>query len=143
MGDFLHSFTGKMSGVMRWQQLDSIWANLDASDGWYLYEIGAPLPRTVVDTSQLKNAIRTMDRFLHEQHDSNYCGVVYTDDLASPALLKIYHPRKMGASCGSSGSTILPKWTLSRHTPVDLLEWQLKKDRKPAWWKHMLKKRNA
>lgn len=142
MSDFLSNYQGPMSGVMRWEQLDTIWENLDANDGWYLYEIGTPLPDQVVKAEQLHGAIRSINDFLHQQHDSNYCGVVYVDTLTYPTLLKIYHPRKMGASCGSSGSTVLPRWTLSRHPPVDLLEWAIEKDRKPAWWKHMLKVRN-
>lgn len=142
MSDFLSSYIGQMSGVLRWEQLDTIWTNLDAGDGWYLYEIGTPLPEQFIDAPQLHDAIRDIDAFLHQQHDSNYCGVVYADKFASPSLLKIYHPRKMGASCGSSSSTVLPKWTLSRQPPVDLLEWVVKKDQKPAWWKHMLKVRS-
>ena len=143
MSDFLSSYQGPMSGVMRWEQLDTLWADLDSNDGWYLYEIGTPIPDQPVKTKQLHEAIENIDAFLHQQHDSDYCGVVYVDRLTSPTLLKIYHPRKMGASCGSSGSTVLPKWTLSRHPPVDLLEWAVEKDRKPAWWKHMLKVRNS
>jgi len=142
MSDFLDKYTGRMSGVLRWEQLDKIWENLDTSDGWYLYEIGALVPEQFIEAVQLHEAIRNIDAFLHQQHDSNYCGVVYVDKLVSPTLLKIYHPRKMGASCGSSGSTVLPKWTLSRHPPVDLLDWAVKKDQKPSWWKHMLKVRS-
>lgn len=139
MSDFLTSYNGRMSGVLRWAQLDEIWKNIDANDGWYLYQIGAALPDTVITTEQLKQSIADIDAFLHEQHDAEYCGVVYADSLNDPSLLKIYHPRKMGASCGSSGSTVLPKWTLSKQPPVDLLEWSLEKDEKPAWWKQMLK----
>ncbi len=141
MSDFINQYTGRMSGVLRWEQLDTLWQQLDAGDGWYLYEIGRALPVKTLTASQLQQSISDIDQFLREQHDSNYCGVVYVDDFKSPELLKLYHPRKMGASCGSSGSTVLPKWTLSRHPPVDLLEWSLKKDEKPSWWKHMLKAR--
>jgi len=141
MSDFLTTYSGRMSGVLRWAQLDDIWQNLDASDGWYLYQIGAQLPDSMINADQLGQSITDIDAFLRQQHDASYCGVVYTDNLSEPTLLKIYHPRKMGASCGSSGSTVLPKWTLSKQPPVDLLEWSLAKDEKPAWWKHMLKVR--
>ena len=141
MSDFLTIYNGRMSGVLRWAQLDDIWQNLDASDGWYLYQIGAALPRAVISAELLAQSITDIDTFLHQQHDASYCGVVYADSLSEPMLLKIYHPRKMGASCGSSGSTVLPKWTLSKLAPVDLLEWSLQKDEKPAWWKQMLKVR--
>ena len=130
-----------MKGVLRWPQLEAIWQTLDANDGWYLYEIGGELPSYTVSASELEDSVNEMDRFLHAEHEADYCGVVYTDDFDKPSLLKIYHPKKMGASCGSSGSTVLPRWTLSRQTPVDLLAWSLERDEKPAWWKQLLKKR--
>ena len=141
MNDFLKAYNGRMSGVLKWSQLDSIWRGLNTDNAWYLYEIGRPVPSKTIDGKTLKKAIREIDRFLHQEHEVNYCGVVYADKLESPNFLKIYHPKKMGASCGSSGSTVLPKWTLSKLPPIDLLEWSLEKDQKPAWWKHMLQKR--
>jgi len=140
MSEFIKHYTGRMSGVLRWPQLDEIWHKLDAADGWYLYEIGTTPPAYPVDAGQLATSIQEIDAFLRKQHDADYCGVVYTDSFDKPSLLKLFHPRKMGASCGSSGATVLPKWTLSQQPPVDLLEWSLKRDDKPVWWKHMLKK---
>jgi len=139
---YLDTYTGRMSGVLRWPQLDMLWQNLNAADGWYWYEVGAELPATTLSPEDLQQAVQQMDRFLHLEHEAEYCGVVYTDNLQEPGLLKIYHPKKMGASCGSSGSTVLPKWTLSRQAPVDLVAWKLDKEHKPAWWKHMLKPRS-
>ncbi len=139
---FLQTYNGRMSGVLRWPQLDKLWQSLDAGDGWYLYEVGNDLPADPINRDTLERAVGQMDTFLRKEHDADYCGVVYTDDLDTPSLLKIYHPKKMGASCGSSGSTVLPKWTLSKHPPVDLVEWALQKDLKPVWWKHMLKPRS-
>ena len=136
---FLQTYTGRMSGVLRWPQLDKLWHSLDANDGWYLYELGNDIPTSPVNHDDLQMAIGQMDTFLRQEHNAEYCGVVYTDDIDDPSLLKIYHPKKMGASCGSSGSTVLPRWTLSRRPPVDLVEWALQKNHKPAWWKHMLR----
>ncbi|MEE9447347.1 MAG: hypothetical protein V3V09_05260 [Arenicellales bacterium] len=136
---FLSLYQSRMHGVLRWPQWDAIWQNLNADDGWYLYEIGAELPGATLNEAELKSQLIDIDQFLREEHDADYCGVVYTDDLNDPSLLKIYHPRKMGASCGSSGSTVLPKWTLSKTSPIDLVAWLLEKDDKPAWWKQMLK----
>jgi len=138
---FIETYTGRMSGVLRWAQLDALWQNLNAQDGWYLYEVGAELPLEAISKQGLKKAVQEIDDFLRLEHDAKYCGVVYVDSLENPGLLKIYHPKKMGASCGSSGSTVLPKWTLSRQAPVDLVAWKLDKDHKPAWWKQMLKSR--
>lgn len=140
---FLQTYTGRMSGVLRWPQLDKLWQGLDARKDWYLYEVGTDLPTTPLSSRALQQAIERIDAFLHQEHDAEYCGVVYADNLNSPSLLKIYHPKKMGASCGSSGSTVLPKWTLSIQPPIDLVEWALEKDQKPAWWKHLLKPRSV
>lgn len=139
---FLEIYTGRMKGVLRWPQLDKLWQTIKADEGWYLYEIGSEIPARVISENELERAVRDMNHFLREEHDADYCGVVYADDLENPSLLKIYHPKKMGASCGSSGSTVLPRWTLSRQAPVDLLHWALEKDDKPAWWKQLLKKRD-
>ena len=138
-GNYLDTYIGRMSGVLRWPQLETLWQMLDAEEGWYLYEVGAELPENMIGEEELNQAIAGMDRFLRDEHPEKYCGVVYADNLQNPSLIKIYHPRKMGASCGSSGSTVLPRWTLSRQPPIDLVAWALEKDRKPAWWKHMLK----
>ncbi len=129
-----------MHGVLRWHQLETIWHKLSADEGWYLYEIGRNLPEERITAYELQAATREIDDFLHQEHDADFCGLVYTDNLDNPSLLKIYHPKKMGASCGSSRSTVLPKWTLSKMPPIDLIEWSLQKNEKPAWWKHMLKK---
>lgn len=143
MSRYIETYNGRMSGVLRWPQLDALWQTLDTGDGWYLYEVGGDLPDASISDDQLQQAVKEMDAFLREQHDEHYCGVVYTDSIQNPSLLKIYHPKKMGASCGSSGAIVLPKWTLSQHPPIDLVEWALERDRKPAWWKHMLKPGNA
>ena len=141
MSTFLDIYNGRMSGVMKWHQLDTLWAYVKSQEDWYLYEVGANLPTKKISSPTLDESIDKIDAFLHHEHDKKYCGVVYADNLKTPTLIKIYHPRKMGASCGSSGSTVLPNWTLSKTPPVDLLEWALEKDEKPVWWKHMLKKR--
>jgi hypothetical protein len=140
---FLQTYTSRMNGVLRWPQLDKLWQKLDTNEGWYLYEIGNDVPTKPLSSGALQQAIERIDTFLHLEHEAEYCGVVYTDNLNAPGVLKIYHPKKMGASCGSSGSTVLPKWTLSKYPPIDLVEWALEKDQKPAWWKHMLRPRGV
>lgn len=141
MSDFISVYNMRMHGIMQWKDLDALWQNICHQDNWYLYEIGRQIPDQTVGKKALKSALAIINTFLHEQHEKSYCGVVYANNLLAPSLLKIYHPRKMGTSCGDNGSTILPKWTLSTLAPIDLIEWSLAKDEKPTWWKHMLKKR--
>ncbi len=140
MANFLLTYTGRSHGVLRWEQLDRLWEELVASDkAWYVYEIGADLPNKPETATGLKTFIGATDQFLHQEHEADYCGVVYVDDFDTPSLLKIYHPKKMGTSCGSSGDVVLPKWTLSSEAPIDLLEWAAQKDQKPSWWAKMLR----
>ena len=137
---FIDTYTGRSSGVLRWPQLDALWLTVQASAApWYVYKIGTDVPGKPASAAELKQFIEETDAFLREIHDEKYCGVVYTDSFDAPTLLKIYHPKKMGAGCGSAGHTILPLWTLSTLPPSNLLDWAAKKDQKPAWWKFMMK----
>ena len=138
-GDFIGVYTGRSSGVLRWAQLDALWQQVQNEGAWYIYKIGTELPSQTASAEELTDFIKTTDQFLREIHDEDYCGVVYTDSFEAPSLLKIYHPKKMGAGCGSAGHTILPLWTLSIMAPADLLDWAAKKDEKPSWWKFMMK----
>ncbi len=56
---FLKTYTGRMSGVLRWPQLDKLWLELDARKGWYLYEVGTDLPTTPLSSRALQQAIDT------------------------------------------------------------------------------------
>jgi hypothetical protein len=110
-----------MRGVLRWPQLDSLWQSLKPKNGWYLYEVGGDPPKTSINGDKLRQAIEIVDAFLREQHEADYCGVVYTDDLDTPSLLKVYHPKKMGLRvaaavqpCFPNGSCPgSPRWTWS------------------------------
>ena len=61
-----------------------------------------------------------LDRLLRCEHAEDYCGLAYADDLEQPSLVKIYHPRRMGKVCGSSGEPIPPAWVISAVPPGDL-----------------------
>ncbi len=138
MTDYIQAYTGRSHGVLRWPQLDALWQTVQEKGSWYIYKIGSDLPEQVASAAELATFIAEADPFLRESHDEDYCGVVYTDSFEAPGLLKIYHPKKMGAGCGSAGYTILPMWTLSTAAPVDLLDWAAHKDVKPSWWKQMM-----
>ncbi len=42
----------------------------------------------------------------------NIVDVVYVVDRETPKKIKIFDPNNLGASCGSSGFTVLPGWVL-------------------------------
>ncbi len=139
MTNYLQAYNGRSHGVLRWPQLDALWKTVQENGAWYIYKIGTPLPEQIASQQEITEFIEETDPFLRESHDEDYCGVVYTDSFEQPSLLKIYHPKKMGAGCGSAGYTILPMWTLSTTPPVDLLDWAVQKDEKQPWWKQMMK----
>ena len=68
----------------------------------------------------LSNFIETTDQLLHEQHQEDYCGIVYVDNIDTPEYIKIYDPANLGVVCGYSDNPPLPGWILSRLVPCDL-----------------------
>ena len=85
---------------------------------------------------ELARFIDEIDMLLRREHDHDYCGIVYADDPAAPAMVKIYDPNNLGVSCGYSDNPPLPGWVLSRLPPVDL-----EATRQPAgrrrWWQRL------
>ena len=65
---FREAFRGSFYGVLRWPQLDELWATLrrDAAGDWYIYAIGEEPPGRPVSAERL-------DAFINEQKT----GVLY------------------------------------------------------------------
>jgi hypothetical protein len=136
---YLDAFQGGFSGVLRWPQLDALWERLRAraGDGWYVYAVGEPPPESPADAESLQRFIEEVDVLLRREHDEDYCGVVYADDLQQPRFVKIYDPNHLGSSCGSSGLRVLPGWTLSLIPPVDLPEALPQTGSRRRWWQKL------
>lgn len=119
---FLKAFYGRFRGVMQWTDLDLLWNTLCVSPAaWYLYEVeSATLPTTPMSSEDLVAFITKIDRHLRENHEFDYCGIVYTDNLESPHFVKIFEPSNLGVSCGFSEKPPLPGWILSQIPPVSL-----------------------
>ncbi|WP_018954422.1 hypothetical protein [Thioalkalivibrio sulfidiphilus] len=136
---YLAAFQGGFSGVLRWHQLDALWERLRAraGEGWYVYAVGEPPPESPADAESLLRFIGEVDALLRREHDEDYCGVVYADDLQQPRFVKIYDPNHLGSSCGSSGLRVLPGWTLSLIPPVDLPEALPQTGSRRRWWQKL------
>jgi len=120
---FLAAYHGYLSNLLRWEDLDALWAALERTPDkrWYLYAIGETPPEAPAEHPALKKFIREVDTLLREEHDESYCGIVYVDDRESPTLIKIYDPNNLGSVCGSGSlPPPLPGWVLSLAPPVDL-----------------------
>jgi hypothetical protein len=137
--EFMGAFNGSFAGILRWPQLDELWNVLrkDAGGQWYVYAVGEPPPSVVANTEQVENFITEIDQLLRRDHQEDYCGVVYVDDLAQPSFVKIYDPHNLGVSCGYSNHPPLPGWVMSKLAPVDLqLQGPLAGQRK-RWWQRL------
>jgi hypothetical protein len=139
--DFLQAFNGKLTGVMRWPQLDALWQAIAARGdaGWYVYAVGEAPPEEPLDEAGLERLLGELRTLLERDHGEDYCGIVYADDLAEPSLVKVYDPNNLGASCGSSGMRILPGWVLSTMPPVDLQALMPPPAGRRRWWRRLLR----
>lgn len=135
-------FNGKFFGILRWHQLDNVWESVLArkQDGWYIYNTNSSVPKDKINTDQLENEIESIDKRLRTQHDEDYCGVVYVDNLEKPALIKVFDPKNMGTSCSVGGKAPLPEWIISMIPPADLTEEEKPRKYKKRWLGNLFSK---
>ena len=131
-------YQGRFFNLLRWPQLDNLWQTVKAQPhGWYVYFIGEAVPTAPVAAEQLTQFIEEIDKLLREEHDYDYCGIVYVDNKENPTLIKIFDPNHLGASCGSSGTTILPRWLLSRIQPCAIRDNAPLPANRKRWWQRL------
>ncbi|MCO6411954.1 MAG: hypothetical protein J5I92_04340 [Thiogranum sp.] len=137
--DFRTAFKGTFSGILRWHQLDDLWQRLReaADDGWYLYAVGEAPPGQPASGDDMRRFIEEIDALLRKEHDEDYCGIVYVDDVNSPGFVKIFDPNNLGVSCGYSDNPPLPGWIVSRLPPVDLLAPMPLPGNRRRWWQRL------
>lgn len=123
---------------MRWHHLDELWQVLRQSPvGWFVYHVGDTPPDQPFQRDQFLHFLDQIDRLLRDEHQEDYCGIVYADDLKSPTMVKIYDPNNLGVSCGYSENPPLPGWVLSRTPPVDLESEQVLTGNRKRWWNRL------
>lgn len=130
---------GRYSGVLRWHQLDAFWGVLRASAdrGWYLYAVGEPVPQATASAEDVLHFIDEIDALLRREHDEDYCGIVYADDLSAPTLIKIFDPNNLGSSCGSSANPPPPGWILSLQQPENVVASAPLPNNRKRWWRRL------
>jgi hypothetical protein len=136
--DFDTLFDGTLYSLLSWDQLAAFWQRLDPEGGWYLYALGEARPETPADADHVLTFVREIDSLLRKEHHEDYCGIVYTDDIEQPRLIKIYDPNHLGTSCGSSHQKILPGWIMSRTPPSDLDPSHHVPQNRRRWWQGVL-----
>ena len=118
---FRQAYRGRFQGILRWPDLDRLWARLRGDPGpWYIYAMGEPPPERPAPAGALERFIDEIDPWLRREHGEDYCGIVYVDDPERPAFVKIFDPHRLGVVCGYSDDPPPPGWILSRLPPVPL-----------------------
>lgn len=138
--DFEQILNGMLFSLLTWQQLEAFWNTIDRSAGWYIYAVGENLPAKPSSAEEADIFLRQIDELLHREHDEEYCGIVYTDDLEHPSLIKVYDPNHLGASCGSSKQKVLPGWIMSTMPPVEIGIPAVVPANRKRWWQAFLSK---
>jgi hypothetical protein len=134
VNDFDALFNGTLYSLLSWKQLTAFWPKIDTDAGWYLYAVGEDRPVSPADSEHVSAFIREIDALLHKEHHEDYCGIVYTDNLENPHLIKIYDPNHLGTSCGSSKHRILPGWVMSLTPPENLTPSHSVPQNRKRWW---------
>ncbi len=139
MNEFMSAFRGSFTSTLRWHQFDALWEILaaKADDDWFIYAIGESPPEQTASTTDLRRFLDEMSLFLRREHDEEYCGIVYADDLQQPSLIKIYDPHNLGVSCGFSDNPPLPGWVVSRLQPCDLPSTRVVPNNRRRWWRRL------
>ena len=137
--EFLEKYNGVLRGVLQWDKLDTLWSAIrrQNTDGWYIYALGHEIPEKIANNDEVEHFIERMDKLLREEHDEDYCGIVYADDFSHPTLVKIFDPNNLGASCGSSKTPPLPGWVLSHNKPEILDADVLLPGNRKRWWSRL------
>ena len=137
--EFVSAFRGSFTSMLRWHQLDDFWALLNdqADDNWYIYAVGEIPPQQTTSKEKLLNFIKEIDVLLRQEHDEDYCGIVYADNKTQPTFIKIFDPNNLGVSCGFSDNPPLPGWIISRLQPVELESALNPPNNRRRWWNRL------
>lgn len=136
---YLQAFRGSFSSLLRWSDLDAFWQVLAtrADANWYIYAIGEEVPQSPATAEQLRTFVREVDKLLRQEHEEDYCGIVYVDNKTNPGFIKIYDPNNLGVTCGFSENPPLPGWVLSTLPPVELDARTFLPQNRRRWWQRL------
>ncbi|MDH5435339.1 MAG: hypothetical protein OEX83_01150 [Gammaproteobacteria bacterium] len=135
---FSSALRGSFTSALRWEHLDEFWKVLHgrSNHGWYIYAVGEEAPVAPASENELKTFVSEIDVLLRQEHEEDYCGIVYADNLEQPTIIKIYDPNNLGVSCGFSDNPPLPGWILSLMPPVTLASTKPPGNRR-RWWQKL------
>ena len=99
--------------------------------------VGEEPPSEPSEAARVETFLTEIDKLLRKEHQEDYCGIVYADDLQAPSFVKIYDPNNLGVSCGYSNNPPLPGWVMSRIPPVDLPATRMIAKNRRRWWQQL------
>lgn len=139
--NFITAFKGKFYGILKWNQLDDLWLKVkkDKNNGWYLYAIGDEPPTELTKNNELEAVIDEIDVLLRREHNEDYCGIVYADNLETPSFIKVFDPNNVGTSCSIATTAPLPGWVVSKLPPSDLSAPMKQTAKRRRWWDRLFK----
>lgn len=133
---FLEQLNGKFYGILRWDQLDTVWKKLEAGEqAWFIYQVGDALPESPISGKELHDALAALKQLLRQEHEHDYCGIVYVNDLDDPGFVKVFDPNNLGSSCGCSGKKFFPRWVISQMKPEKIEDDVPLPNNRKKWWK--------
>ena len=138
---FLIRYRGYFRNLLKWEELDVLWQQLrdNGDKGWYLYAVGEIPPDAPSDHEQLNRFIEEVDHLLRTDHQEDYCGIVYVDDVENPGFIKIFDPHNLGSVCGQGfGPPPLPGWIISLLPPADLNAAFPPPANRRRWWQKLI-----
>ncbi|WP_137701144.1 hypothetical protein [Marimonas lutisalis] len=116
---YWRAYQGRFAGFPTWPMFDRFWPVLKESGGaWYILDLDSgTLPEAPASAEAFEALIAEAEAMYTPVRNRSFSGIVFADDASEPAFVKLFDPWKMGASCGSSGERIMPRWVLSRMKP--------------------------
>lgn len=137
---FYIAYRGAFTSLLKWPDLDAFWAVLSdhATENWYIYKTSEAPPASPASADELREFIKEVDKYLHQQHEEDYCGIVYADSKTEPTYIKIYDPNNLGVVCGIGREPIFPGWVISQLPPMTLDNLPPLMDEAKSWWRRIL-----
>lgn len=139
--DFHKTYNGYLKSILKWDDLDRLFetvVNSSSSTQWYIYATGESCPDKTSSNDELKTFTTAITNLLKQEHHHDYCGIVYTDNIDNPSMIKVYDPNNLGSVCGSSSlPPPLPGWVLSTSQPDVLDKQEITPANRKRWWQSL------
>jgi hypothetical protein len=124
---------GYFSGILKWEGLDALWDKVKAGQ-WYFYQVGEALPTAPLCGEELAARIDALTVLLKHDHEYDYCGIVFADNVEIPTLIKVYDPNTLGSSCSCNETPTPARWILSTAQPAIIESHIPAPNNRKRWW---------